>query len=70
MIAWLTLSFEGNFGAATMLGMVGAGGIGYTITAAMGSFRYAKALAAVTVIMVFMYAIEISFNKLKQKMKA
>jgi len=52
-----------------MLGMVGAGGIGYTITAAMGSFRYAKALAAVAVIMVFMYAIEISFNKLKQTMK-
>ncbi|MCL1803460.1 MAG: ABC transporter permease subunit [Eubacteriaceae bacterium] len=69
MIAWLTTAFESNFLASAMLGYVGAGGIGYTISAALGSYRYAKGLVAISIVIAFIYTIEISFNALKEKLK-
>ena len=69
MIAWITMSFEGNFRASTMLGLVGAGGIGYIITADLASYRYAKALVSMSLVIVFIYAVEITFNMIKEKLK-
>ena len=69
IIAWLTMNFESNFRAASILGMVGAGGIGYIISASVNSYQYGKGMAAILLVVVFTYAIEISFNALKQKFK-
>jgi len=69
MIAWITMSFEGNFRASTALGLVGAGGIGYIITADLASYRYAKALISIGIVVVFIYTVEISFNMIKRKLK-
>ncbi|MCL1912925.1 MAG: ABC transporter permease subunit [Eubacteriaceae bacterium] len=69
IIAWMTTSLEGNFRASMMLGLVGAGGIGYAITAALAAYRYAKALVAIGIVIVFTFAVEIIFNKIKEKLK-
>ena len=69
IIAWLTMNFEQNFRAASILGMVGAGGIGYVISASISSYKYDKAMAAILLLVVFTYAIEISLNALKRKLK-
>ena len=67
IIAWLTMNFESNFRAASILGMVGAGGIGYIISASVNSYQYGRGMAAILLVVVFTYVIEISFNALKQK---
>jgi phosphonate transport system permease protein len=68
LIAWLTMNFETNFRASSILGMVGAGGVGYIISASMSSYKYGRAMTAITLVLVFSYAVEISFNTLKQKL--
>jgi phosphonate transport system permease protein len=69
IIAWLTMNFEQNFRAASILGMVGAGGIGYIISASISSYKYGRGMAAILLVAAFTYAIEISFNALKRKLK-
>jgi len=69
IIAWLTMNFESNFGASSILGMVGAGGIGYIISASMGAYKYGRAMTAIILVVIFTYTVELSFNALKQKMK-
>ena len=69
LIAWMTMSFERNFRDSAMLGFVGAGGIGYIITASLASYRYARALVAIGMVFVFIYTIEFIFNTIKEKLK-
>ena len=69
LVAWLTMRFEGNFQGASNLGMVGAGGIGFLISAAFGSYKYGRAWVAVLLVVVFTYIFEISFNALKRRLK-
>lgn len=69
LVAWLTMRFEGNFQGASNLGMVGAGGIGFLISAAFGSYKYGRAWVAVLLVVSFTYIFEISFNALKRKLK-
>ena len=69
LIAWMTMSFETNFRGASILGMVGAGGIGHIISSAFGSYKYGRAWMAVLVVVAFTYIFEISFNALKQNMQ-
>ena len=69
LIAWLTMNFESNFRGASILGMVGAGGIGWIISSAFSSYRYGRAWAAVFIVVLFTYIFEISFNALKQKLR-
>ncbi|MCL1848501.1 MAG: ABC transporter permease subunit [Clostridiales bacterium] len=69
LIAWMTSNFESNFHGASILGMVGAGGIGHIISMAFGSYKYGRAWMAVLVVVVFTYLFEILFNALKQKLK-
>jgi phosphonate transport system permease protein len=59
IIAWTALRFETNYQEAAILGMVGAGGIGYTIMAAMNSYKLGRAGLAVAIVFVFALGIEL-----------
>ncbi|MDR2079130.1 MAG: ABC transporter permease subunit [Treponema sp.] len=69
IIAWTALRFETNYVEAAILGMVGAGGIGYTIMAAMNSYKLGR--AGLAVLMAFMVAlgIELLSTYIKRRVK-
>lgn len=69
LIAWSALRFEITFGEATILGMVGAGGVGYTIMAAVNSYQLGRAGLAVVLVFVFAYIIEAVTTTMKGKLK-
>ncbi|MDR2258279.1 MAG: ABC transporter permease subunit [Treponema sp.] len=69
IIAWTALRFETNYQEAAILGMVGAGGIGYTIMAAMNSYRLGRAGLAVLIVFVFALGIELLSTFIKQRVK-
>jgi phosphonate transport system permease protein len=60
---------ELNIRASTILGMVGAGGIGYTIMAAMNSYRLGRAGLAVLIVFVFALVIELLSTHIKRRIK-
>lgn len=69
LIAWSALRFEITFGEATILGMVGAGGVGYTIMAAVNSYQLGRAGLAVVLVFIFAYIIEAAATTMKGKLK-
>ena len=69
VIAWTALRFETNYVEAAILGMVGAGGVGYTILAAMNSYRLGRAGLAVLVVFIFALGIELLTTLVKRKLK-
>jgi phosphonate transport system permease protein len=69
IIAWTALRFETNYAEAAILGMVGAGGVGYTIMAAMNSYKLGRAGLAVLVVFVFALGIELLTTIIKRKVK-
>lgn len=69
LIAWTALRFEINFSEASILGMVGAGGVGYTIMAAMNGYKLGRAGLAVLLIFLFAYLVEALSTAIKQKVK-
>jgi phosphonate transport system permease protein len=66
MIAWCAIRFESNFSESTILGMVGAGGIGYIVMACMNSYDYGRAGMAILVILVLSFGFEGLSVKLKK----
>lgn len=70
LIAWGSLRFEINFSESAILGMVGAGGVGYTIMAAMSGYEEGRAGTAILLVFLFAYAIEIIFVTIKRKIRA
>jgi phosphonate transport system permease protein len=69
IIAWTALRFETNYVEAAILGMVGAGGVGYTILAAMNSYKLGRAGLAVLVVFIFALGIELLTTFIKRKVK-
>jgi len=69
IIAWTALRFETNYVEATILGMVGAGGVGYTILAAMNSYKLGRAGLAILVVFIFALGIELFTTFIKRKLK-
>ena len=69
IIAWTALRFETNYVEAAILGMVGAGGVGYTILAAMNSYKLGRAGLAILVVFVFALGIELLTTFVKRKVK-
>jgi phosphonate transport system permease protein len=69
IIAWTALRFETNYIEAAILGMVGAGGVGYTILAAMSSYKLGRAGLAILVVFVFALGIELLSSYIKRKVK-
>jgi phosphonate transport system permease protein len=69
IIAWTALRFETNYSEAAILGMVGAGGIGYTIMAAMNSYKLGRAGLAVLLVFIFALGIELFTTYIKRRVK-
>jgi phosphonate transport system permease protein len=69
IIAWTALRFETNYQEAAILGMVGAGGIGYTIMAAMNSYKLGRGGLAVLIVFVFALAIELLSTHIKRRVR-
>ncbi|MDR1373791.1 MAG: ABC transporter permease subunit, partial [Treponema sp.] len=69
IIAWTALRFETNYQEAAILGRVGAGGVGYTIMAAMNSYRFGRAGLAVLIVFIFALGIELLSTRIKQRVK-
>jgi phosphonate transport system permease protein len=69
ILAWTSLRFETNYIEASILGMVGAGGVGYTILAAMSSYKFGRAGLAVSVVFAFALATELLTTQIKRKVK-
>ncbi len=69
LVAWSALRFEINFSESAILGMVGAGGIGYSIEANMTSYCYGQAGIAILMVFVFAFSLEIMFTALKRRLK-
>lgn len=69
LLAWCVMRFEGDLAESTILGTVGAGGIGYELSHAMRSYRYDQALFVGLVIFIMVYSVEIIANRYKLKMK-
>ncbi len=67
IVAWTGLRFEINFSEAAILGMVGAGGIGFAITGSIQGYKYGEAGLAIFLVFVFAYLIEILFTQIKKK---
>ena len=67
LIAWTSISFENNFEASSVLGTVGAGGIGYVISNSFGRYAYGQAIVAIGMVLLFTYAMEMLFTFVKEK---
>lgn len=68
-INWTLYSFELNIRASTILGMVGAGGIGVQIQTAIRLFKYQEALAIMIIVIVIVLITEFATNKLRSMIK-
>ncbi|MCD6482482.1 MAG: phosphonate ABC transporter, permease protein PhnE [Candidatus Izimaplasma sp.] len=60
--------FEINVRNATILGLVGAGGIGFTLIAAMGAYRWNDAAACLWGIVVVVIVVEFFSTKIRRKL--
>ncbi len=67
VVAWFSLRFEVNFADSTVLGMVGAGGIGFVISANIQNYKYGRAGVAIFLVILFAYGVEMFFSRIKKK---
>lgn len=65
IVAWTSLRFEINFRESAILGMVGAGGIGGIIHAALNGFAFGAAGFAIFLVFLYAYLVELGFTKVK-----
>jgi phosphonate transport system permease protein len=64
-ISWTALRFEFNIGQSTILGLVGAGGIGHELSFTMRNFAFEKGGFVVLVIFFMSFGVEMLFQRLK-----
>ncbi len=69
IIAWTGMRFEINFAECAILGMVGAGGVGFVISTGIQGYEYGKAGLAILFVFLFAYGIERLFVQLKKRIK-
>lgn len=67
IIAWCGMRLEVNFSECAILGMVGAGGIGYVISNNLQGYRYGTAGTAILLVFLTAFAIERIFIRLKKQ---
>ena len=67
IVAWSGMRLETNFSECAILGMVGAGGIGYVISNSLQGYDYGTAGVAILLVFHVAYAIERMFVKIKKK---
>ncbi|MDD2959481.1 MAG: ABC transporter permease subunit [Lachnospiraceae bacterium] len=66
IIAWTGMRFETNFCECAVLGMVGAGGIGFVISNSIQGYDYGTAGIAILLVFLFAYSIERIFVWIKK----
>ncbi len=66
IVAWSGMRFEINFSECTILGMIGAGGIGYIISTGIQGYDYGTAGLSIFLVFLFAYAIERIFVAVKK----
>ena len=66
IIAWIGMRFEINFAECAILGMVGAGGIGFMISNSIRGYDYGTAGVAIVMVFLFAYCIERTFVAIKR----
>lgn len=67
IMAWAGMRLETNFSECAILGMVGAGGIGYVISNSLQGYDYGTAGVAILLVFVVAYAIERLFVRIKKQ---
>ena len=67
-ISVMIYRFEINVKNATVLGIVGAGGIGFTLLSAMSAFRWQDASAALWGIIIVVLFVEYFSTKIRKKL--
>ncbi len=67
IVAWAGMRLETNFSECAILGMVGAGGIGYVISNSLQGYDYGTAGTAILLVFLAAYFIERIFVQIKRK---
>ena len=67
IIAWAGMRLETNFSECAILGMVGAGGIGYVISNSLQGYDYGTAGTAILLVFLVAYCIERLFVRIKKR---
>lgn len=65
IISWTALRFEVNIGQSSILGLVGAGGIGHELSLNMRMFEFGRAGFVLFIVFLMSFSVEMLFNKLK-----
>lgn len=65
--AWIGMRLETNFSECAVLGMVGAGGVGFVISRNLQNYEYGTAGLAIVLVFVIAYMIERLFVFVKKK---
>jgi len=66
-ISYTLYRFESNVRSATVLGIVGGGGIGMTFNEVMRSFRYDQAAAVLLIVIVTVVVLDISSQRIRRR---
>lgn len=69
IIAWMGMRFEINFSECAILGMVGAGGIGFVISNSIQGYEYGTAGVSILLVFLLAYSIERIFVQIKKKIR-
>ena len=69
LVAWIAMRFEINFSECAILGMIGAGGIGFIISRSIQGYEYGTAGVAILLVFAFAYTIERTFIFIKNKLR-
>lgn len=67
IVAWTGMRFEVNFSECAILGMVGAGGVGFVISNSIQGYEYGTAGIAIFLVFLLAYCIERIFVQIKKK---
>lgn len=67
IVAWTGMRFEINFSECAILGMVGAGGVGFVISSSIQGYEYGTAGVAIFLVFLLAYCIERIFVQVKKR---
>lgn len=66
IVSWIGMRLEINFSECAILGMVGAGGVGFVISRNLQGYQYGTAGLAIILVFLVAYAIERLFVRIKK----
>jgi phosphonate transport system permease protein len=66
LISFTLYRFETNIRSASVLGLIGAGGIGYLMNTSFRTFQYQQAAAIVVVLIVLVMLVDYGSSRLRE----